>query len=490
MRRLAVLFAALAALVAPAGASAHPLGNFTTNTAARIELSGDRVYVLYVLDLAEIPTFRERGRVASLGRDAYASALAGELAGNLRLVVDGQPRRLVLLGDAVAFLPGAGGLETTRLELALDGGTVGEGSHSLAFADGNFPDRAGWRELTIRAEEGAELADASAPAESESDVLRAYPENLLESPPRVTTGEARFVAGAGPGSPPALSKGGSAGAPVRVGSKSESGFAALVQERDLSAGVVLVAVLVAVFWGAVHALGPGHGKAIVAAYMVGSRGTARHALFLGGIVAVTHTIGVFAVGFVTLALSEFIVPEELYPWLNVVSAVLVVAVGVAVLRLRLLDWLRRRGHRAGQDGHCHGPADHDHPHYGHDHDHGHGDDPGHEGHDHLPAPGSGLRGIVAVGISGGLLPCPTALVVLLAAMSLHRVGYGLLLIVAFSLGLAGAIAAIGLLAVTARRVLGRLSLDGPLVRSLPALSALVIVALGIAMTVRSLPEIA
>jgi ABC-type nickel/cobalt efflux system permease component RcnA len=215
--------------------------------------------------------------------------------------------------------------------------------------------------------------------------------------------------------------------------------------------LILLSLALALFWGAAHALTPGHGKAIVAAYLVGSRGKARHALALGGIVTVTHTIGVFTLGVVTLALSELVVPEDLYPWLNLVSALLVVGVGLSVLRSRL----RRRRH---------------HHHHHHDHDHS-------------------ARGLVAVGISGGILPCPTALVVLLAAISIHRVGFGLLLIVAFSLGLASVITGIGLLAISAKQVFSRMSLEGAFVRALPAVSAAAIVALGLVMTLRSLPTL-
>ena len=271
----------------------------------------------------------------------------------------------------------------------------------------------------------------------------------------------------------------------------ESGFAGLVAQTDLGIGVALLALIAAMFWGAAHALTPGHGKAIVAAYMVGTRGSVRDAFMLGGIVTITHTIGVFALGIVTLALSEFIVPEDLYPWLNVVSALLVVAVGVTVLRFRFADAFgRRRRHRThrahshGHAGHSHADGDHHHDHH-HEHDH---DGPG--GHTHVPQRGSGLRGLIAVGISGGLLPCPTALVVLLAAISLHRIAYGLALIVAFSVGLAAVVTAIGLLAVTAKRTFARVSFNGPVVRALPAVSALVIIALGVAMTVRSVSGVA
>jgi ABC-type nickel/cobalt efflux system permease component RcnA len=221
---------------------------------------------------------------------------------------------------------------------------------------------------------------------------------------------------------------------------------------------VLVSLIAAVFWGAAHALSPGHGKTIVTAYLVGRRGTPRDAAVLGAIVTVTHTIGVFALGLVTLALSQWIVPERLYPWLNVVAGVSVVGIGLAVLRARTRDW--RHGHH----------------HHDHDHD-----------HDHDRA--RGLRGLLAVGVSGGILPCPSALVVLLAAISLHRLVFGLVLIVAFSTGLAASIIGVGLLAVLARGAFARRSFDGIALRALPAVSAAVIVAAGVAMTIRALPKV-
>ena len=199
------------------------------------------------------------------------------------------------------------------------------------------------------------------------------------------------------------------------------------------------------------------------AYLVGRRGTPAHAALLGLIVTATHTVGVFALGLVTLTLSQFVVPDRLYPWLNLASGLLVVGVGAAVLLARL------RHRRA----HAHGPT-----HHHHHHDHAH------------PAAGPlGWRSLVGVGISGGLLPCPSALVVLLGAISLHRVAFGLLLIVAFSAGLALSITGVGLLAVLAKRAFSRASFEGRLVSLLPALSALVILAAGLAMTVRALPKV-
>jgi len=238
----------------------------------------------------------------------------------------------------------------------------------------------------------------------------------------------------------------------------DSRFAALVGRDHLGVWVILASLGAALFWGMAHALSPGHGKTIVTAYLVGQRGTPRHAALLGLIVTVTHTIGVFTLGVVTLLLSRFIVPDQLYPWLNLVSGLLVVAIGASVLRAR---WLHRRAHAHGHDHHHH---------------HGHGED-------------LSLRSLFAVGVSGGLLPCPSALVVLLAAISLHRLAFGLLLIVAFSAGLALTITGIGLAAVLARGVFRRLSFEGRALSLLPAASALVILAAGLAMTIHSLPGV-
>jgi ABC-type nickel/cobalt efflux system permease component RcnA len=486
MKKLLLVLASLVALAVPATAVAHPLGNFTTNRHAEIEVSGNRLYLLYVLDLAEIPTFQARTDVQRLGRTRYASGLADGIAGNLHLLVEGERRALTPLARRLSFPEGAGGLKTTRLELLYGAGTLKKsGSLRITYRDGNFSSRVGWKELVVRADDGARLLSSSAPSSSITDRLRAYPEDLLQSPFDVTEATITAVPGPDAGTPPGFGPADS-GAPPREASMSEHGFASLVDEENLTLAFVLVSLLVAMFWGAAHALTPGHGKAIVAAYLVGTRGTARHALLLGGIVTVTHTIGVFTLGIVTLALSEFILPEQLYPWLNLASALLVVAVGVAVLRVRLRPSRRRGGALDHEHGHDHHHHHHDHS---HDHDHAHSREHDH-GHSHVPEPGSGLRGLIAVGVSGGLLPCPTALVVLLAAISLQRVAYGLLLIVAFSVGLAAVIAAIGLVAVYSRRVFGRMRLDGPVVRALPAFSAVVIVVLGLAMTVRALPTIA
>jgi nickel/cobalt exporter len=435
MRKLVVVLLALAALAAPAAAAAHPLGNFTVNRFSRVEASGPRLYVRYVLDLAEIPTY-QAGRI-----DARANAR--KIARNARLSVDGKSSALRPVRTRLAHPRGAGGLDTTRLEVVLAGPRL-EGTSRIVYRDGNYRDRIGWKEIVVGED-----------TPSRSHELRAYPKDLLQSPLDQTSVTTDLAPGDGPDVAPALSSGRSLQAPDRV---ADSGFAALVGRSHLSPLVILASLGAALFWGAAHALSPGHGKTIVTAYLVGRRGTVRHAGLLGLIVTITHTIGVFTLGLVTLALSQFIVPDRLYPWLNLVSGLLVVGIGASVFYSR---WRHRRAHA-----------------------HGHG-----HHHNHHAEPDASFRSLLAVGVSGGLLPCPSALVVLLAAISLHRVAFGLLLIVAFSAGLALTITAIGCAAVLARGAFRRVSLEGPLVRLLPAASALVILAAGLAMTVRAVPKV-
>jgi nickel/cobalt transporter (NicO) family protein len=445
MKKALVILLALAALALPTASLAHPLGNFTVNRYSEIALSGDRVYVRYALDLAEIPAFQEESAVR-------APDFARQVADRLVLELDGRRVELEPLEQRVQAQPGEGGLDTLRFD-AVFAAPAGVEGRALSFRDANFERRLGWKEVVVVASDGARVVSSDVPAESVSDALHSYPEDLLSSPPNVGSATIEFEPGVGPGTPPTI-----VARPVEE--SSAGGFESLIMRDRLGIGVILVSLFVAMFWGAAHALTPGHGKAIVAGYLIGSRGKPRHAVLLGLIVTVTHTAGVFALGLVTLLLSRFIVPERLYPWLTLASGLLVVAVGAAVL--------------VGRARHAHAHA------RGHHHQHHH-----EQPHDH----GYGRGGLLGVGVAAGLLPCPSALVVLLSAIALHRVGFGLALIVAFSLGLAATITAIGLLAVLARRAFGRLSLDGRLVRALPAASALLILAVGVGITANALPEV-
>ena len=455
MKRLALLIGLVGALAAPAAANAHPLGNFTVNRFSGIELSGDRVYIKYVLDMAEIPAFQERQNITD--ESVYERALEARIGRGLDLRLDGRRVALAPLDHALAFPPGAAGLRTLRFEAVY---VAPAGSGLLEFRDTNFANRIGWKEVVLTTRDGASASSSSVPSTSVSNELAAYPKDLLSSPLEVTTATATVQPGDAPGTAPKLESRAQLSARAAVRATGDGGFASLIARDDLGVGVILLSLALAFFWGSAHALSPGHGKAIVTAYLVGQRGKPRHAAALGLIVTATHTIGVFTIGFVTLALSQFIVPEQLYPWIGLVSGLLVIGVGASVLLGRLRH---RRAHSHG------------HHHHHHDHGHGHGE--------------LGWRSLTAVGVSGGLLPCPSALVVLLAAISLHRIALGLGLIVAFSAGLAASIAGIGLVAILAKRTFRRFELQGRVIGLLPAISALVIVIAGAAMTVRALPKV-
>jgi nickel/cobalt transporter (NicO) family protein len=420
MKRL-LLLAAVSYLLVPAVASAHPLGNFTVNRFARIEVAGDRLYVRYVVDMAEIPTLQHTPlRI-----------------GALRVTVDGRTAALHVTKTALAHPPGAAGLRTTRFQAILMGPRIRRASQ-VTVEDRNYAGRIGWKEIVFGAR-----------TRSSSDELRAYPQDLLSSPLEMTHAAGRLAPTSD--APPALLTGRALAAPDRV---ADHGFAALVGRNHLSTLVILGSLALALFWGAAHALSPGHGKTIVTAYLVGSRGTPWHAALLGLITTATHTAGVFALGGVTLLLSQWIVPDRLYPWLDLSAGLMVVGVGSAVLVARARH---ASAHRHGHEHHHH-----------HDHE---------------------RRSLLAVGISGGLLPCPSALVVLLAAVSLHRVAFGMLLVLAFSAGLALAITAVGVVAVLARSAFGRFDGRGRALALLPAISALVILLAGVAMVARALPRV-
>ena len=499
---LALLFA-----LAPARAEAHPLGNFTVNQYSRLEVGRDAVRLRYLVDMAEIPAFQERqvidadsdGQVSAAERDVYLARQVPALLTGVQLDVNGSPATLTVVAQELSFPEGQGGLLTLRLQLDLAAslGNVAQ-PVAIAYRDNNYAERIGWREIVLRADDGVVLQDASVPATDQSNELRDYPQDMLSSPLNVRAAQATATFGAaGAGAAQTLN------ASQPISARMPDQFANLIAAQELTPTVIALALLLALLLGAGHALTPGHGKTIVAAYLVGARGTARHAIFLGATTTITHTAGVFALGFVTLWISNYILPEQLYPWLEFLSGVLVVGIGIMLVRSRLSGLFRRMPavhvHAADDHTHAHG-HDHDHEHdhshdHEHDHDHSHhshGHDHGPHGHSHLPPGVDGQpvtwRSLLALGISGGLLPCPSALVVLLSAIALHRVAFGMLLIVAFSLGLAGVLTGIGLLLVYARRLFERFPTDGRLLRALPVASAAFVTLAGVAITIGALVQ--
>ena len=468
--RLALLLSGVVAAVlsAPATAIAHPLGNFTVNRYAGIELIPGEVRIEYVLDMAEIPTVQVRPEIDTDANDtitdperaAWAARTAPELLANLTLTVDRRAVPLDVVSSSMRFRPGQGGLDILRLEatFAAPVGASGE----LAFADANFADRIGWSEVTAAGTDGTAVARSSVPSRSVSNALLSYPQDLLASP--LDVHEATLSFRPGTGAPAAVATGG-VGANSSRPDVTGGAFAGLVGRTG---PFMLVALVLAFGFGALHALGPGHGKTLMAAYLVGAGGRARHAIAVGGSVAVMHTASVLALGFAVLTVTEVFAPERVYPWLGLVSGLIALALGASLLVARLGSW---GGRRVGPEHHAAGTAGHEHVHL-------------------VPAPAEVLsrRSLTALAVAGGLLPSPTALVVLLAAVALHRIAYGLALIGVFSLGLATSLVVVGLVALRARdAVAGRMS--GRTARLVPVLSAASIALLGLLLTFRGFGQI-
>lgn len=466
-------------------AAAHPLGNFTTNRYAALTVEPRAVRIAYALDLAELPAYREiqlvdsdgDGAIDAAERDAYTARKSAELAQHIELTEDGEQLALTPVATALETAPGAGGLRTLRLDVTYRA-ELPRPAGALAFRDRNFADRPGWQEVVVTPAGGARLSGATVPGSDVSHALRAYPEDMLQAPLRVSEARAQLAPGGTVESTASASPSGTRSGPERFGDR----FTALLTDpAPLGAWTIVTSLLVAAMLGAFHALTPGHGKTIVGAYLVGSRGTARHAVFLGLVVTLTHTLGVYLLGLGTLAASAWVVPERLYPWISVLSGLLVVGVGASLVTSRLVAARAHDHHHDHAHGHDHA---HDH-HHGHEHHHGHS-----HGHSHLPpadAPIT-LRSLLALGVSGGLLPCPSALVVMLGAIALHRIAFGLALIVAFSVGLAGVLTGIGIALVYARGLFERLPLDGRMARYVPVASALVISLAGAAIVLEGLRQ--
>jgi ABC-type nickel/cobalt efflux system permease component RcnA len=456
---LVALGAAVFVGIAAPPAHAHPLGNFSVNHLSTVSISSDRVEVRYVLDQAEIPTVQERG----LGRAEVLRRKLTEIEAGLSLSADGRQLELRRAGrPKLTFPPGAGGLATTRLELTLNAAV--KAPRRVRLQDNTFQGRVGWKAIVSAPGEGTAVRTAT-PSGDPTAGLRRYPRDLLASP--ADRRSASFSVSPGDGSLIAPRADGSDAVTSRAAS---DGFAGLFADAASGQGVLLLLLAAAFGWGALHALSPGHGKAMVAAYLIGTRGTARDAVLLGATVTVTHTIGVFALGLVTLGLSQYVLPEDLYPWLTLVSGLMVVVIGAGVLRSRLR---RARGHS----------HEHAHPHaHGHDHAHPHGHTRGH-------TPELGRRGLLGMGAAAGLIPCPSALVVLLAAIAQHEVALGMLLIVAFSLGLAGTLTLLGLAVVHARRFVPPRIAASRLAAVMPAASALLVIAVGFVLAARAVPGV-
>ena len=478
-RAAAVALLALAAL--PTLASAHPLGNFTVNHYARISPSAHAIAVHWVLDMAEIPAFSEiramdvdhDGTAAPDERAAWLEATVPRYIAGLTLTIGGRAAGPWHMADPnLSFPAGQGGLSTLRLELDLTAATdVDDANSSIRFEDATFPDHIGWREVVAVAGAGVRIEQSDVPSASATDELRAYPPDAASAPMDVRQASFRIVPDASAIGP----AGGSADAAVAPRANDPLAALAGGELTPLSAAL---AVLAAAGLGAIHGVSPGHGKTLVAGYLIGSRGTMRQALWLGLTVAISHTFGVLLLGGVTLAASALLLPERVIEWLALGSALLVIGLGGSLL----VSQLRHR--RSGQHHH-----------------HSHEGGPPHS-HPHPHAGATAMRrcrlsALAALGIVGGIVPSASALLVLLVAVSLHRLIFGLVLVGAFGLGMAFVLAGISASVVVLRRRMtnGHAQwTEKAAVRrigsALPLASALVVVVVGIALTVDAAANLA
>ena len=492
----------------------HPMGNFSVNHYARLEVTAKGVDLVYALDLAELPTF-DLLRSWQLDRNSDRQQLerrsqtqAREWLDQLQIRLDGQRISPRLEKADLVIADGAGNLPvlriTTHAVIHLAGG-------ALAYEDLNFPDRAGWKEIVIVAGSGAALLRASQSSQDISHALTQYPPDPTLAPPQNLRAELAWsiekqilpepnrqtpsapVAARPPlitsipqprrtpvGPAPALTlpKSAPAGTVVRGDFLSR-----LLHQREITPWMMLLGLAAAFLLGAAHALTPGHGKTIVAAYLVGSRATLKHAAFLGAMVTFTHTISVFVLGLATLFVFRFIMPEKIAEILGAVSGLSIVAVGVWMLRKRFGALAHPDQHHHNHEGHHH--ADHEHVHHHHHPGDEHAHHHHHEGHhDHRPPEELSWTGLIALGASGGLVPCESALVLLLGAIAIGRIGLGLLLLVSFSAGLAMVLMMIGAIVLYAKNLLPeRQRADRhPVFQWVPLASAAVVTILGLIVT--------
>ena len=526
-------------------ALAHPMGNFSVNHYAKIALENDLIRIRYFIDLAEIPTYQElqNAGISATAIDPNASAVINYVAGRgaelgrgLVLDVNGKPVQLRLISSGAIFPAGAGGLPTMKMGFVFEAAyppaasTVDRRQCNIQYADNNYPGHAGWKEVVAAAPSGS-LLRSTVPTADRSEELSDYPTDLLTSPPQVL--EASLSVALAPlqaqmaidhsrhpsnsasvssdaretapiridGQPKAASRHSSASriapavAPSHTAPPAASSmhlqanrqqtprnkFTELIQTEHLSLWFLFTAAFIAIGLGGLHALEPGHGKTIVAAYLVGSKGTARHAVLLGLIVTVSHTAGVFALGAITLYASRYIVPEQLYPWLGALSGITIAGLGCYMLMRRLTGTATDHSHAPG--------ASHGHWMFWKRRSGEYVEDEA-VAASAIPPQSVSLTQLFTLGITGGIIPCPAALVVLLSAFALHRIGLGFFLIVAFSVGLAAVLIGFGMLMVYARRFMSHLPMDGPLTkRWLPIASSAFIAVLGLILAVQALSTV-
>lgn len=427
-------------------AVAHPLGNFTINHLARITANGSVLRVHYVLDIAEIPAFQiMHGASGSWNRyrAPWTNAELDVVQAGLHVSIDGSPAKLEARSAVSSLRPGAGGLPIIRWVGEFTTALRGAHGHRVAVHDEVYADRRiGWKDVII----GSQTEP--------TDDLRRYPSALIGTPRRVNaaafavlpSGAIAHVREQADTSPAA----GTLAAWISPAALSD-----LFSRPEQTPLFVLFTVLAAFGLGALHAVEPGHGKALLAFTLVGARATTRQALVLALSLTVAHTAGVLLLGIVLFAATGF-VSESIYPWITLVSGAAIAVIGArslaAYVRLRRGITHSHEHGRAGRHSHTHSPTDSARP--------------------------LNFRTAIVAALSGGIAPCPAAIVVLLAALRLHHLGYGLALIVVFSMGLASVLSGLGIGVVHGAAWLSKRSAYARVANYGPLVTALVISVIG------------
>ena len=483
MQKKSYLFITLFIFALALSAVAHPLSNFSVNHYSRIEIEKSQVKVRAVIDMAEIPTFQatqeidtdKNGTISQNELDAYAEKITPSYVSNLLLSINGNTVTLRPTAKNISQPVGDGNLPTLRIEWDLIGDTPTSNvsTQKLRYENKNNSERIGWNEIVVGRVSGINIFDSTVFGSGASEELKSYPQESLTSPLTERAAEFSFTSGAIPPDSKILqNRDGHVSAPIE-----KDKFAELIAVPEITPTIILLGLFVAFGFGAAHALSPGHGKAVVGAYLVGTKGTPKHAVFLGLTVTITHTLSVFALGIVALFASEYILPERLMPFLSFVSGLMVLFIGLTLFKNRLLAMT---GYKT--DDH-HAADAHDHENLGEDFTHTHGGST----HSHLPPKTVTWKNLLALGISGGLIPCPSALVLMLAAIAKERIAYGFALTFVFSLGLATTLTAVGLIFLYGGKFFNNPALsENRLVKALPVFSAFVIACVGAVICYNSL----
>jgi ABC-type nickel/cobalt efflux system permease component RcnA len=481
----AVLTAACALVLLPAAtAGAHPLGNFTVNHYDGLVASPGTLRVAHVEELAEITATQAGPDIERTGMTAWARQRCAKAARDSGLTVDGRDVALTAVGSHARVRPGQAGLDTLRVECELTA-PLPEDATAVAFHSAGASGGPGWREITARGDRMT-LTASNVPKTSVSRELTSYPEELLSSPADTSAASLRVRPG-GPTHVDDERDAPAASVLPRGADRWTRALDNLVARHHLTVGFAALALVIAVGLGALHALAPGHGKTIMAAMAAarGGRARLRDVLPLAASVTVTHTLGVIALGLLVAAGSA--AAPSVIAWLGIASGVLVTLAGAGLVRRA---W-RNRGHTHGHGhshGHTHGHG-HSHGHtHGHGHSHGHSVEHTHGGHTHTHPTAPTLRGTLLLGFAGGLVPSPSAVVVLVGAAALGQAWFGLLLVVAYGVGLALTLTAAGFAVVKLGSGMNRVLDRRPrwtthpmatlLRRTAPLGSALLVVALG------------